>query len=127
MKSFTRNLVCFLLLAGFSATSGAVEIIAHRGASYDAPENTMASVKLGWKQKADGVEIDIWLTKDGKIILLHDENTKRTTGVDKKVHEQTFDELRRQDAGSWKDPKFKGEKLPTLDEVLKTVPKGKRL
>ncbi|MGE3317277.1 MAG: glycerophosphodiester phosphodiesterase [Planctomycetaceae bacterium] len=104
-----------------------VEIIGHRGASHDAPENTLAAVKLSWKQNADGTEIDVHLSKDGKIVVIHDDNTKRTAGLDKPVVAQSIEELRKLDAGSWKDPKFAGEKLPTLDEVIATIPDGKRL
>jgi glycerophosphoryl diester phosphodiesterase len=105
----------------------AVEIIAHRGASHDAPENTLAAVKLGWKQANDGVEIDIHLTKDGKIVAIHDFDTKRTAGKDLPVVEQTLEELRKLDAGAWKGDEFRGERIPTLDEILATVPEGKRL
>lgn len=105
----------------------AVEIIAHRGASYDAPENTLASVKLGWEQNADAVEIDIFLTKDGKIVVIHDDNTKRTAGVDKKIVEQTLAEVRSLDAGRWKGEQWAGTRVPILEEVLATVPAGKRL
>lgn len=107
--------------------SFAVEIIGHRGASHDAPENTVASTRLAWKQHADASECDIWLTKDGKIIVCHDATTKKTAGHDGKIVEQTFAELRKLDAGSWKGEQWKGEKLPTLGELLDTVPPGKRL
>ena len=106
--------------------SNAVEIIGHRGASHDAPENTVASAKLCWEQKADALELDIYLTKDGKIVVIHDKTTKRTTGTDGNVAEMTLEELRKLDAGSWKNPKYAGEKLPTLDEMLSTMPKGKK-
>lgn len=115
------------LLLSTTALPKPPDIIAHRGASYDAPENTLASVRLGYVQKADAVEIDLYLSKDGKIVVIHDGNTKRTTGVDKKVVDQTFDELRQQDAGKWKGEQFAGEKLPTLDEVIALVPDDKRL
>ncbi|MSS99876.1 MAG: glycerophosphodiester phosphodiesterase [Pedosphaera sp.] len=115
------------LLLSLATVVSALDIIAHRGASHDAPENTLAAFKLGWQQRADAVELDIWLTKDGKIICLHDANTKRTTGVMKQVGESTLDQLRALDAGAWKDPKWKGEKLPTLAEVLALIPEGKRL
>lgn len=104
-----------------------VEIVGHRGASFDAPENTVASFKLAWEQKADAAELDLYLSKDGKIVVLHDANTKRVGGVDKKVIDQTFDELRTLDVGKWKDAKFAGEKIPTLEEMLATVPPGKRV
>lgn len=107
--------------------SSAVEIVGHRGASFDAPENTVASAKLAFKDKADAHETDIWLTKDKKIIVSHDLSAKRTAGRDVKLSEITYDEARLLDAGSWKDPKFKGEKLPTLDELLEVTPAGKRI
>lgn len=113
------------LLGGL--TCSAVEIIAHRGASHDAPENTVASTRLAWQQGADGSECDIWLTKDGRIIVIHDDNTRKTAGRDRKVAEQTFAELRALDAGAWKGAEWKGEKLPALDELIATVPPGKRL
>lgn len=116
-----------LLLLGLAAKTSAVDIIAHRGASHDAPENTLAAFKLGWQQHADAVELDIWLTKDGKLIVSHDADTRRTTGVAKKIPESTLAELRALDAGAWKDPKWKGEQLPTLDEALALIPDGRRL
>jgi glycerophosphoryl diester phosphodiesterase len=105
----------------------AVEIIAHRGASYDAPENTLASIKLAWEQGADVAEFDIFLSKDNKIVVIHDANTKRTAGVDKPVVEQTLAELQKLDVGKWKDARFAGEPIPSLDQVLTTVPPGKRV
>ena len=105
----------------------AAEIVAHRGASHDAPENTLASVKLGWEQNADAVEIDIRLSQDGQIVLMHDETTKRTAGSDLPIVEQTLDQLRQLDAGRWKDPRWAGERIPVLSEILATIPDGKRL
>src|SRR5262245_53293376 len=109
-----------------TAVSRATEIIAHRGASADAPENTAAAFKLAVEGGADAFEGDYYLTKDGKIICIHDNNTKRTTGVDGKVPQMTLAELRKLDAGSWKGSKFGGEKLPTLSEALALVPAGKK-
>ena len=103
------------------------EIIAHRGASHDAPENTLSAVRLAWEHNADAVEIDVYLSKDNKIVVMHDATTKRIGGVDRKIVEQTLEELRALDVGSWKDAKFAGEKIPTLDEVIATIPAGKRL
>ena len=102
-------------------------IIAHRGASYDAPENTLAAFTLAWQQGADGIEGDFYLTKDGEIVCIHDDTTKRTAGKTLKVAEATVAELRELDAGSWKGPQWTGTRIPTLDEVLATVPKGKRI
>lgn len=104
-----------------------VEIVGHRGASFDAPENTLASFALAWEQHADAIECDVWLSKDGKLVVIHDANTKRLAGVDKLVAEQTLEELRTLDVGKWKSPRFAGERIPTLAEVLATVPMGKRI
>lgn len=104
-----------------------VRIIAHRGASWLAPENTVASASLAWEKGADAVEVDIYLTKDNKVICIHDSNTKRTTGAYHKVSETDSRVLRKLDAGSFKDEKYKGEKLPFLTEIIKTVPEGKEL
>lgn len=124
MKPHRSSLLAAFLLAG---SVSAVEIVAHRGASHDAPENTLAAQKLAWKQNADVVETDIWLTKDGKLIVSHDKNAKRTAGRDVVVTESTQAELRELDAGKWKSPEFAGEKLPTLDEQLALIPAGKRI
>ena len=123
----SRFLFWFLILLVGSGTGWGVEIIGHRGASYDAPENTLAAFELGWQQAKDGVEIDIHLSKDGKIVVIHDYDTKRIAGVDRKVIDQTLSELRVLDAGKWKGNNWTGEKIPTLEEVLPTVPDGKRL
>tara|TARA_B100000745_G_C19782764_1_gene256469 strand:- start:6 stop:407 length:402 start_codon:yes stop_codon:yes gene_type:complete len=106
------------------ATAGDVEIIAHRGASHDAPENTLESVKLGWAQGADAVEVDVYLSKDGHIVVHHDSDTKKLAGVDRKVVDQTLAELRQLDVGAWKGPKWKGVRIPELDDVLATIPEG---
>lgn len=124
---WVRMLQMVTLAAAGAVAGGGVEIIAHRGASHDAPENTVAAAKLAWEQDADAVEVDIHLTKDKRIIVIHDYDTKRVASVDRKVSEQTFAELRQLDAGSWKDAKWAGEKLPSLEEVIATVPAGKKL
>ena len=104
-----------------------VEIIAHRGASHLAPENTLASVNLAWKLGADSVEVDVYVSKDGRIVAIHDESTKRTAGVDWKVAERTLAELRTLEVGRWKAEAWAGQRIPTLEEVLATVPDGKQL
>lgn len=105
---------------------GAVEIIAHRGASHDAPENTLPAMKLAWAQGADAIELDLWLSKDGRLVVFHDADTRRMGGPKRKVAEQTWDELQRLDVGAWKDARFKGERIPTLESILATVPPGRR-
>lgn len=104
-----------------------VMIIAHRGSSFHAPENTVASAKLGWQQLADAVEIDIHLSADKKIMVIHDADTKRTTGQDFKIAQTPSEKLRTLDAGSWKAETHKGEKIPFLKEILDIIPEGKKL
>lgn len=127
----TRTLVALMTAlaapAAVATDPPKVEIVAHRGASFDAPENTIAAIKLAWEQKADASEFDIYLTKDGKIVVIHDATTKRTAGVELKVADSMLEDLRKLDAGKWKDAKFAGEKLPTLEEMLATVPVEKRV
>ena len=102
-------------------------IIGHRGASYLAPENTLPSFDLAFREGADGIEADFRLTRDGEIICLHDDSTIRTTGAELRVGETTLAELRRLDAGSWKGVGWAGAVIPTLEEVLAMLPQGKRL
>lgn len=104
-----------------------VVYIANRGASYDAPENTVASAELAWKMNADAVEVDIRLSKDRKIMVINDANTKRTTGEDYDVSDTNSDVLRKLDAGSHKGKKYQGEKIPFLEELIETLPKDKKL
>lgn len=99
-------------------------IIGHRGASRDAPENTLESFRLAWEQRADGIEADFRLTADGRIVCMHDETTARTTGADLRIADTTLEELRRLDAGLWKGAAWSDAGIPTLDEVLEAVPHG---
>ncbi len=101
------------------------KFIAHRGASHDAPENTMSAFRLAWQQGADGIEGDFFLSKDGQIVCIHDKDTKRTGSENLPAGKSTLAELRKLEYGSWKDPKFKGEPLPLLGEVLDELPKEK--
>jgi glycerophosphoryl diester phosphodiesterase len=105
----------------------ALEIVGHRGASGEAPENTLGSINLGWSQRADAVEIDVHLTGDGRIVSFHDATTQRVTGEDYIVSETSLAMLQSLDAGRWKGEKWIGEKIPTLEDVLRTVPEGKHL
>jgi glycerophosphoryl diester phosphodiesterase len=116
-----------VLLAGAGEGAKKVEWVAHRGESYLAPENTMAAYNLGWRGNVDADETDIQLTKDGKVIICHDLDTLRTTGTKLIIKDSTLDQLRALDAGSWKDAKFAGEKLPVLSELLASIPDNKRV
>ena len=103
------------------------EIIAHRGESSLAPENTSAAVELAWAGDADAVEIDVRLTADGHLIVCHDEDTERTTGRKLVIGESTLAELRQLDAGAWKGTQWAGQKIPLLTKILNTVLENKRL
>ena len=104
-----------------------IEIIAHRGASFSAPENTLAAINRAWELNADGVEIDVQQTKDKRIVLLHDNSSKRTAGKDFLVSETFSAELRKLDAGILKSKEFAGQKIPFLEEVIQTIPENRKL
>src|SRR5262245_7675146 len=114
-----------LLVASFAADRP-VEIVAHRGESADAPENTMAAFRLAWERKVDAIELDVHLTMDGQLAVIHDADTQRTAGVKKVIKDCTWNELRQLDVGRWRDERFAGEKLPRLEEVLAGIPAGMR-
>ena len=104
-----------------------VEYIAHRGASYLAPENTVAAAKLGWEKKADAVEVDVYLSADGKVVVIHDKTTKRTGGEELDVATSTAEQLRQLDVGSFKSEQYAGERIPLLEEVIAAMPAERRL
>lgn len=123
-------IIGFTLLSGFSSVEAFAQIIvAHRGASHDAPENTVAAFRLAWEQQADAIEGDFYLTKDRQIVCIHDKSTKRVAPhqCELAVAESTLARLRSVDVGSWKGPQYAGERIPTLQEVLETVPVDKRV
>ncbi|MBT2573987.1 glycerophosphodiester phosphodiesterase [Bacillus sp. ISL-51] len=93
--------------------------IAHRGASGYAPENTFAAFDIAADMNADLIELDVQLTKDGHIVVIHDDKVDRTTDGSGFVKDFTLKELQALDAGSWFSPEFKGERIPLLEEVLK--------
>lgn len=100
------------------------EIVAHRGGAAFAPENTMSAVENAIAMGIDMVEIDVQQLKDGSLILLHDSDFSRTTGTSKKVWEVGYDQVQTYDAGNWFSPKFAGEPVPKLDDILRRA-KGK--
>lgn len=103
--------------------------IAHRGASYLAPENTVASAKLAWELGADAVEVDVHLSKDNRVMVIHNKDTKKTCNGKKNLEIAKTPSilLRDLDAGIWKGDEFKGEKIPFISEIIETVPPGKTL
>ncbi|WP_307894821.1 glycerophosphodiester phosphodiesterase [Bacillus swezeyi] len=99
-----------------------VDVIAHRGASGYAPENTMAAFERALKMKSDYIELDVQMSKDGELVVIHDTTVNRTTDIDSQlpvpVQDLTLDELRKLDAGSYFGSEFTGERIPTFEEVL---------
>lgn len=124
-----RGAAVLVVCCGIGGIAEAQEIIAHRGASHDAPENTLSAFRLAWEQKADGVEGDFRLTADGRVVCMHDATTDRTTGgeANLEVAHATLKELRALDVGMWKGAGFAGERIPTLAEVLEVIEPGKKL
>lgn len=104
-----------------------VKYIGHRGVKALAPENTIISTQMAWDQGVDMSECDVWLTKDKKVIVSHDESTKRCTGVDLEIPKTDSAVLRELDAGKYKGEEFAGEKLPLLSELIQTIPPGRKL
>ena len=96
-------------------------IIAHRGASACAPENTLAAFKLALEQGADAIELDAKLSADEQVVVIHDQTLDRTTPVSGRVRDFIMADLHKMDAGSHFDVAFLGEPIPTLDEVFKAV------
>jgi len=112
-----------------SADAARVTTVAHRGASAFVPENTLASFRRAIAVGADLLELDVQRTRDGELVIMHDTSTARTTNARLAlpgrapwhVGELTFDEIRGLDAGSWKSPRFTGERVPTLAEVIALI------
>jgi glycerophosphoryl diester phosphodiesterase len=103
----------------------AAQIIAHRGAAHDAPENTLASFRTAFRQNADACELDVHLSRDGQLVVIHDDTTGRTAGPpNRKVADVTVAQLRLLDI-RWKG--CIAEKIPLLEEVFPLVPAGKRI
>jgi glycerophosphoryl diester phosphodiesterase len=98
-------------------------ILAHRGASTQAPENTLAAFELALKQGAHGIELDVKLSADGEVVVIHDPSVERTTNGRGRVSQLTLAALRELDAGSFFSDEFKGEKIPTLAEVFESFGK----
>ncbi len=104
-----------------------MKLFGHRGARDLVPENTLPSFELAWKCDVDGIEFDIQLTKDEKVVVIHDTSTKRTAGVDLLVKDATVEQLRKLDFGSFKDVRYKDVRIPLLDEVVYATPKNMML
>ena len=102
-------------------------IVAHRGASRDAPENTIPAFQLAWEQGADAIEADFHLSKDGEIVCFHDADTERVAGTQLVVRQSTLAELKQLDVGATHGVAFNGTRIPTIAEVFATIPQGKKI
>ncbi|MDD4279077.1 MAG: glycerophosphodiester phosphodiesterase family protein [Candidatus Sumerlaeales bacterium] len=137
MKRIVATMICTVsILAGSTGVfAGTPDIIAHRGASYEdagytySPENTIASNKLAWEMNSDGVECDVHLSADKRVMVMHDGNTSRTTAgkISVDIAKTSSSELRKIDVGSWYNKKYASETLPFLEELIELVPPGKKL
>ena len=101
-----------------------VLIIAHRGAAGAAPENTLASIHQAIADKTDWVEIDVQETRDGEVVVVHDSDFMKLAGDPIKVWEGDLERLQQIDVGSWFDPRFSNERIPTLEQVLQVIKSG---
>jgi glycerophosphoryl diester phosphodiesterase len=137
VSSLVIGLLTMAVTMGVQA-QGSKKLVAHRGASAYAPEHTLASYRLAMQQKADYVEQDLAVTKDGVLICLHDESLERTTNIEEVFPDRavvdpatgrkqwlavdfTLAEIKQLDAGSWFDPRFAGERVPTWEEAVAAV------
>ena len=111
-----------MLPAHFSR-SGRPLIWGHRGASAEAPENTLAAFSLALRQDADGVELDAQRCASGEVVVVHDETLQRTTGSPGPVTQASWSLIRTLEAGGWKSERFRGERIPLLAEVLEAFPR----
>jgi len=130
IKSSLFTIAILLLLAG--CNTGKIPscdmpdrgICAHRGAMDTHPENTLAAFREAVRLGAHMIELDVHMTKDEHLVILHDETVDRTTNGTGKISELTFDEVKHLDAGSWMSEEFTGEKIPTLKEALAVMPQN---
>ncbi|WP_425445453.1 glycerophosphodiester phosphodiesterase [Virgibacillus ndiopensis] len=126
LSIFIIIIVCMSMytVTAFAQSNGTgskhVVNVAHRGASGHAPENTMAAFQKAFEMKADYIEIDVQLSKDGKMVIMHDTTLDRTTNGTGNVRDYTLEELKQLDAGRWFSEEYAGEHIPTFEEVIDT-------
>ena len=123
LGAFVLNILNWLspIWSGFSSKIEflrTTEVSAHRGSELRAPENTLAAIVAAHEDLADFAEIDVQMTKDEVLVLLHDDTLRRTAGVYRKISDMTYEEVKELEVGSWFSEDFAGEKIPTLDEVM---------
>lgn len=134
MKSKTILLVIVVFgltagqwILGQNSIAESCMVVGHRGSSKIAPENTIAAANLAWEQMADAVEVDVHLSSDNQVVVIHDYDTKRTCGEMYKISETPYEILSKLDAGSWKSEVYKGERIPLLKEIVDIIPDGQKL
>ncbi|MEN8201710.1 MAG: glycerophosphodiester phosphodiesterase family protein [Bacteroidota bacterium] len=133
MKKIQLILFAFLPVFGALAQNAGYEsnfsFVAHRGASYLAPENTIASIRLAWELGADAAECDVMLSSDKQVILFHDKNTKNLTGKSLTVSETPWEQLRLLSIKPRESnlPEYENETIPLLEDVLVTIPEDRML
>lgn len=115
------RIVAALLLSAFISPAATL-VSAHRGDCKNAPENTLPAFASAVRKGAHQIEFDVKLSRDGRLVIMHDPTLDRTTDGTGRVEAYTFQELRRLDAGSWFSPRFAGTRIPTLRETLQTIP-----
>lgn len=121
-----KSLLIFLfVMTSFSSLPAqparSYALIGHRGAAADAPENTLISIRRALDLGVDRIEIDVHLTSDRQVVLMHDRTLNRTTNGSGEVRRHSLADIRQLDAGRWFNPSFEGEKVPTLEEVLELI------
>jgi glycerophosphoryl diester phosphodiesterase len=126
MKSVFRLLLLCLSLCCANFASGQL-IVAHRGASQDAPENTIAAFELAWEYGSDAIEADFYLTSDSQVACIHDPSTERVGKIKLPVAQTSLADLKQLDVGTWKGPQYAGERIPSLAEVVAVVPDAKTI
>ena len=122
-----KKLAILGIFMAFNLPAHGTFVIAHRGASGYAPENTLRAVEKAIELNSEYIEIDVHQTKDGQVVAIHDTWVNRTTDGSGKVGNYTFEEISKLDAGSWYGEEFKGEKVPHLKEVLEAIPSTSKL
>lgn len=100
-------------------------ILAHRGDSLHAPENTLPAISQALQKGADGIELDVKLTADGHVVVIHDSDVDRTTDGTGRISSLTLEAARKLDAGSWFAPEFSGTRIPLLEEAFETIGREK--
>ncbi|MDB4798829.1 glycerophosphodiester phosphodiesterase [Verrucomicrobia bacterium] len=123
-----NSLITFLVsLISVSISAQEPMIVAHRGASKDAPENTLPAFRLAWEQGADAIEGDFHQTRDGRIVCIHDKDTKKVSDKNLLISDSTLAELRQLDVGAYHGSAFRGTVIPTIAEVFSIVPDQKKI